>query len=376
MKIIINTTNLRWGGGIQSAVSLLNEWNQKYYANHDFFVFLSPAVQKELVADTFLSNFHFYLFNESPASLKHRKQIHQKLDLLEKEIAPDIVYTIFGPAYWQPTTFHVEGFALGWITNPKSIAYRKLSFLTRLKKKFENRYKVLHLKREVDHYIVETHDVKEKLSKVLKVAKNKITVIGNTYNTFFESSDYPQWGLPPKRDGVFRMVTISHYYVHKNLDILKRVIPLLAKSNFKFEFVLTIDDNNFRKHFAEFKGNITNIGPVDSKYCPSLYQQSDALFLPTLLESFTASYPEAIKMGLPILTSNYSFAKEICQDAALYFDPLDPNDIAKKIVLLASDRKLRDDLIKRGKRVLKTFETPESRAKKTLALLELLTKNR
>ena len=375
MKIIINTTNLRWGGGIQSASSLLNEWNLNDYLNHEFYVFLSPAVQKELAEVSFHSNFHFFNFNGSPASLKHRKQINEKLDLLEQEIAPDIVYTIFGPAYWQPKNFHVEGFALGWITNPESIAYRKLPLLNRFKKKLENRYKILHLKREADHYIVETNDVKEKLSKVLKISREKITVIGNTYNTFFDNPEFPHLALPPKKDGVFRMITISHFYVHKNLDILQKVIPILNKSNLKFEFVLTIDDNNFRKHFSEFKEYIINVGPVDSKYCPSLYQQSDALFLPTLLESFTASYPEAIRMGLPILTSNYSFAREICQDAALYFDPLNPNDIAQKIILLASDSKIKDDLVRRGKRILKAFETPESRAKKTLALLETI-KNR
>ena len=65
--------------------------------------------------------------------------------------------------------------------------------------------------------------------------------------------------------------------------------------------------------------------------CPKLYNQADAMFLPTLLETFSASYPEAMKMERPILTSDLDFAKDICGDAALYFNPLDSYDIANKI---------------------------------------------
>ena len=147
---------------------------------------------------------------------------------------------------------------------------------------------------------------------------------------------------------------------------------MLLKDTRKYEFILTIDENNFSKYFSDFKENIINLGPVESKFCPYIYQQADALFLPTLLESFTASYPEAMKMKLPILTSNYSFAKDICGDAALYFDPLDPDDIAEKIKLVASNQHLRDKLIRNGQEILKTFETPETRARKTIELLEEL----
>ena len=50
------------------------------------------------------------------------------------------------------------------------------------------------------------------------------------------------------------------------------------------------------------------------------------IFLPTLLKVFIAAYPEAMKIEKPIMTSNYSFATDVCQDSALYFDPLDSKD--------------------------------------------------
>ncbi len=372
MKIIINASNIRWGGGVQATVSLINKLNKNSLYNYEYYIFLSNAFKEEINIKNFKDNFYFYFFQNSPASLKHRKKITTTLNKLENKIKPDIVYTVFGPSYWKPKSFHVEGFALGWITNPKSVVYNKISLSNRIKKRLENRYKTWFLKREADHFIVETNDVKNKLSVVLKIPKEKITVIGNTYNSYFDAESYEHFTIPPKGKNTFRLVTISHFYVHKNLTIIRQVIPLLLKDTRKYEFILTIDENNFSRYFSDFKENIINLGPVESKFCPYIYQQADALFLPTLLESFTASYPEAMKMKLPILTSNYSFAKDICGDAALYFDPLDPDDIAEKIKLVASNQHLRDKLIRNGQEILKTFETPETRARKTIELLEEL----
>ena len=43
-----------------------------------------------------------------------------------------------------------------------------------------------------------------------------------------------------------------------------------------------------------------------------------------------------MQFGLPILTSDYDFAREVCADSASYFDPLNPNDIARAIARLSS----------------------------------------
>ena len=154
----------------------------------------------------------------------------------------------------------------------------------------------------------------------------------------------------------------------KNFKIISDLVPLLEGGNIKF--ILTLDQRSFSSLFKKSSSQVINLGPVKQKSCPSLYAQCDALFLPTLLEIFSASYPEAMKMKLPILTSNYSFAKDICRDAALYFDPLSAKDIAAKIKLLANDKSLQKELIKKGEKRVKEFETARSRAEKYLALCE------
>ena len=83
---------------------------------------------------------------------------------------------------------------------------------------------------------------------------------------------------------------------------------------------------------------IINVGPIRIEEAPSLYKECDAMFLPTLLECFSASYVESMKMEKPILTSDMGFAWTVCNNAAIYFDPMDANDIAAKIIELFNSK--------------------------------------
>jgi glycosyltransferase involved in cell wall biosynthesis len=134
--------------------------------------------------------------------------------------------------------------------------------------------------------------------------------------------------------------------------------------------VLTIEENAFRKNFKGFEDDIINLGPVSIESCPYVYRECDALFFPSLIETFTASYPEAMRMEKPIVTSDLPFAREICDNAALYFDPLNPDSIVDKIVELTQDEKLYADLKQKGLERLRSFETAASRASKILDILE------
>ena len=372
MNFLINTSNLYVGGGLQVALSFINELKQ-INTRQEYHVFLSQAVDKQIDQKKFPTNFHFYLIERSPSSLKTRKQIVRQLDALEEQIKPDIVFSVFGPSYWKPKAKHLTGFADGWVYNPHSIAYSRLSFLTRMKRKLHGKYKSYYLKKDADYFVMETEDAKKKLSTTLNINEENIFVVGNTYSTIFDNSHFIQEqdkyyiNLQSKEDE-FRLIYIAHNHPNKNLQIINDLLPLLEDTNIKF--VLTLDEDSFTNLFPKQTDKIINIGPILQKSCPSVYKQCDALFAPTLLETFSAAYPEAMKMEKPILTSNYSFATEVCQDAALYFDPLDPTEIAKKIKLLIADEALQKELVEKGKKRVKEFETARSRAEKYISICE------
>lgn len=378
MKIIINTSNLYVGGGLQVALSFMNEL-KVMDTSYSYHIFLSQAIDKQLEKNSFPKNFYFYLIERSPASLKTRKQIVAHLDELTKQIQPDIVFSIFGPSYWKPNSKHVMGFAVPWVLQKDSVAYDELSFFKRIKMRMWVEYISYYAKRDASNYIIETEDGKNRMSKVLGIAEDNISVVGNSYSSIFNKVAYldetsPEYiHLPKKEEDEFRFLLISHNHPHKNLKIINQVIPLLGNANIKF--VLTIDEESYKTLFLNKPKQIINLGPVSQKACPSLYTQCDAVFLPTLLEVFSAAYPEAMKMEKPILTSNYSFATDVCKDAAFYFNPLNPEEIAEKIKTLAANKILQEELIEKGKKRVKEFETARTRAEKYIAICEKIIKS-
>lgn len=227
----------------------------------------------------------------------------------------------------------------------------------------------------LDAIFVQTDDVKDRLSRVLSTSA-PIYKVSNTVNSCFLSNEKMKDKLPAKEAGEVRLLTVSSYYPHKNLDIIKPVVRLLEEKGLKsFRFVLTLPREKFDLLFSEMGDSVINVGPVRIDECPSLYQECDFMFLPTLLECFSASYAEAMAMRKPILTSDMSFAHTVCQDAAIYFDPLDPKDIAEKIIALQNDGEKQEQLKNRGEEILQGYSFAEQRAESLLEICEGLCSN-
>ena len=93
---------------------------------------------------------------------------------------------------------------------------------------------------------------------------------------------------------------------------------------------------------------VINAGPVPQSHLASYFAASQALLLPTLLESFSGSYVEAMHFGVPILTSDMDFAREVCGEAALYFDPHVPKSICQAICTLRDNVEKREELAAKG----------------------------
>ena len=93
------------------------------------------------------------------------------------------------------------------------------------------------------------------------------------------------------------------------------------------------------------------------EFVPSLYNQVDCLFLPSLLESFSGTYVEAMYYGLPIATSNLPFATSVCSDSAVYFDPLDCKDIFSCLNLISGSQEIARKCTTRGKTILASYPT-------------------
>ena len=153
------------------------------------------------------------------------------------------------------------------------------------------------------------------------------------------------------------------------ISIMKDIHP-----KFRFRFVLTQQREKCPFVDDDIENYFVFIGKVDVRCCPYLYKQSDIMFLPSLLECFSATYPEAMRMEVPIVTTDLEFAKGLCGDAACYYSAVDAKAAAEAIYRVATDKTYASQLIDNGKKQLLTYDNYEQRANKLIGLLEDLAK--
>lgn len=96
-------------------------------------------------------------------------------------------------------------------------------------------------------------------------------------------------------------------------------------------------------------------------------QKCLACVVPSLSEGFGLLGVEAMMAGAAVVSSSATCLPEIYGKAALYFDPESIDDMAEKISVVVKDKKLRGDLIRRG-RVQAAKYSWEKTAKQTLAV--------
>ena len=76
---------------------------------------------------------------------------------------------------------------------------------------------------------------------------------------------------------------------------------------------------------------------MDDREFRALYKGAYAFVSASLHEGFGLPGVEALGFGLPLLVSNTPVFNEIYDNAAIYFNPLDPEDIGEKMNLLVRD---------------------------------------
>lgn len=376
MIILINCSTLSGTGVTQVAISFIHECIT--FSKNDYHILISRTVSSEINKAEFPENFSFYSIEHHPLYGLNGYIMRKRIRKLEERILPDIVFSVFGPSWWTPKAPHLIGFAYPYIVYPDSPYFSMLSTIDRLKVKVRKEIHTFYLKRNGNYFVSETDDVSNRILNILNIEKENSYVATNTCSSLFSKEIMGGSNLlPTKKQNEYRFLSLCSLSPHKNLEILNEVIPLINElsSDLILKFILTVDHELFEKSFSEVaKQSIYNIGRIEVTKCPQLYSECDALFLPTLLECSTANFPEAMKMKIPIITSDLPFATAVCKDAALYFDPMDAGDIWRVIKLLIENQSIQKELVEKGISRLDYFLTANGRAKRYLDICEEIVK--
>ncbi|MCF0210533.1 MAG: glycosyltransferase [Bacteroidales bacterium] len=375
MNILVNTTNLSAGGGLQVADSFCSTLNR--YEQHNFVVVLSSYLHSTKEKIKHYSNvevFEYDIKNNIQTIVFGRDRF---LDSLVRDKKTDAVVTIFGPSRWNPkNVFHLSGFAMSQLVLKESPFFSIIPLKEKLKWKFGNFVRKYLFARSTKVFFSENQLISDRVEQLFK--NSKCYTITNYYNQVFEEIEASSnklnlaFNLLKRRSDEIVLLNISTPYLFKNLPIAIDIAKELKNKHkdLNFRFVFTCKESDFPPIEKELKDCFCFLGKVAFEECPNLYKQCDIVFHPTLLECFSAVYPEAMKMQKPIVTTDLPFAHSLCGDAALYYSPLSAQDAAEKIYTLSQSVELQKDLIQKGERQLEKYDTYIQRSEKIIKVLE------
>jgi glycosyltransferase involved in cell wall biosynthesis len=116
---------------------------------------------------------------------------------------------------------------------------------------------------------------------------------------------------------------------HKNHTRLFEAFASLRQSRPQLRLVLT---GGGLERLDPLPPGVERWGVVSQERLASLYRRAACLVFPSLYEGFGLPPLEAMASGCPVAASNAAAIPEVCGDAAVLFDPTDPEAIAAAIL--------------------------------------------
>ena len=169
------------------------------------------------------------------------------------------------------------------------------------------------------------------------------------------------------------IIYVGNAYPHKNLERLLDAFKILITrySTLITNLVIVCPRDVFSERLnaeiakRDLESKVKLCGYLESRDLKLLFNYAEAYVFPSLSEGFGIPGLNAMAADIPVVCSEIPTLKEIYQDAALYFDPESPNDIAGKIKKVLEGTKTRSLLVAKGEKLVKKYSW-QKMARKTL----------
>ena len=192
------------------------------------------------------------------------------------------------------------------------------------------------------HIFVPSNYWKNYIHKKYNIPPAKVSV---TYEAVSDTFKYLQPSAYNPRIPKPFVVHTGSLYPHKNIPVL---VSAVEKLGGKVHLALVCARSVFSSRIPH-SPYIHFLGRLSDADLKAVYKKALAYVFPSLIEGFGLPGLEAMAAGVPVIAAEASCLLEIYEDAALYFDPHNPTDLAGKIDLILADVQLRQELIARGK---------------------------
>ena len=176
------------------------------------------------------------------------------------------------------------------------------------------------------------------------------------------------------------LLSVSSIYYYKNYV---RLVEAYAKllEEYRLEEDLIIIGKELDKPYSlklrtiiaslGLQERVKLLGNIPYREIFHYYKNASLFVFPSYLETFGHPLLESMAMGIPVVASDIGVFREICADAAVYFDPLNSKNIGEKLLTTLKNPQLQETMRQRGLERVKAFSW-EKTAQETLKVFEEL----
>ncbi|MFP3355721.1 glycosyltransferase [Planococcus sp. SIMBA_143] len=346
MKVVFFGMNLNYGGGKIFGINIVKEWLCNLDKNQVFAVLPHDKDYLEVWNQYGGLEDNVWFVNKTEYSRLGRLNLERSGKInnwLRKKKISHILNATNLPLKNPPCT-QVLFLHRAFLIAPINLYGRFYPWKKIMKIYFEKNFFKL-MKKNVDKWVVQSEFMKENLNKELKVKDSLISVIpsGSAHEKSHPLNNQVNPILKKDKKEYFDIIVPTKSYDHKRLIT---ILDILNHYSFKKEirFITTLDKNIKKDRLLldlfskEIKsGKIKNLGFLSPQELHEQYLYSDAMYMPTLIESYGLPFVEAMYYSLPVITFNTPIANEICGDAAIYFEEDNISSLVQEIYKLVKD---------------------------------------
>jgi glycosyltransferase involved in cell wall biosynthesis len=239
--------------------------------------------------------------------------------------------------------------------------------------------------RHLDRVIAVSEWVKQELVESVHVRESRIDVVPNGVDTALyhprslEDGAERVVGGPLMQPFGFRRPYILyaarlHHPIKNHVGLIHAFEAFKHRTGLPHRLVLAgADDHgsNVVRSAAlssPYYSDIFVTGNFPSKSLPMLYSGADFVVIPSLYEGFGQGALLAMASGVPVAVARSGALPETAGYAALYFEPTNTEDMADRMVTLATDTATRESLIAAGLEHVKNYSW-DACAERTLQII-------
>lgn len=371
MKIAINTTSALAGGGVTYIKNLLAYLSRRD-TTHQYLILTTRAGKEVFFFQhprfTFLS---FQLPSKGPLLRLCWEQI-----FLPRFLRRNHVHLLFSPANVCPLFSKIPNVVM--IQNIEPFSNRvpgNRSFLQRVRLKFLRLLTIMSVQKAQTAIFPSRKACMDLEKSGGRIKHAEIVHHGINRDLFHPIRDDDKVLQFRKKYPIDTfLLFVSNIQRYKNFFELIRAFVLLRDqidNATQLVFAGACFDRAYYEEMKAFilregyENRILFLGNIPYEDLPCFYSACKLFVYPSACESFGMTLVEAMACGAPVLASNRAPMPEICADAALYFDPMNPAAIADMIMKTLKNPELLSALTKKSLERAKTFSW-ENTARETL----------